>query len=235
MLSKLLPLLAAGALIALFVSLGLWQLDRGLEKQALFDGFDRAAGEPAERLQRYEQRPRFSLVSLAGEFETPVVLLENQPLDGRQGAFVLSPLRTGDGEYVMVNRGWTPMPRDRRMLPPLPPVPDGVVTVNGHLSSWPRPGIQLGKIDYSQPLPWRVPYLEPAALAERLKMQLAPQILLAVDEVGPGLVQRWRPQVMAPERHRGYALQWFSLAAAVIVVTGIIQWRLFRNRKANRP
>lgn len=229
MLLRLLPLAFAAAFIALFLRLGFWQLDRGEEKAALFERFEQSLREPPLALDDYAPQPRFARVSLAGEMQPLTLILDNQPLDGTPGAHLYGLLKTPGGQHLLVNRGWTALPRDRRLLPPLPEPPVGFVRITGHLSNWPRPGIRLGEIDYTAPRPWRVPYLEKAALEDALKIPLAAQILLATDAVGEGLEQRWRPQVMPPERHRGYALQWFSLAAAVFLVTAILQWRLVKN------
>jgi len=33
-----------------------------------------------------------------------------------------------------------------------------------------------------------------------------------------GFVREWRPEIMSPETHFGYAVQWFSFAAAVVAI-----------------
>ena len=61
---------------------------------------------------------------------------------------------------------------------------------------------------------------EPRAetISEQLGYRVADYQLL-LDPASPdGYVRRWRPAGMAPEKHVGYAVQWFGLSAAVIAV-----------------
>jgi cytochrome oxidase assembly protein ShyY1 len=52
---------------------------------------------------------------------------------------------------------------------------------------------------------------------------------LLLDPQDPdGYARDWRPGGMTPERHFGYAVQWFGLALTVIVVYVVL---LVRNRK----
>ena len=48
-----------------------------------------------------------------------------------------------------------------------------------------------------------------------------------MDAAAPdGFVREWSPYLgIGPDRHRGYALQWFSLAAAVAVVWIVLKVR----------
>ena len=51
------------------------------------------------------------------------------------------------------------------------------------------------------------------------------KILLLAPEKGSGFVREWRPDVFPPERHRGYAFTWFTLAAVVVIVFVGMHWR----------
>jgi cytochrome oxidase assembly protein ShyY1 len=35
----------------------------------------------------------------------------------------------------------------------------------------------------------------------------------------------WAPDMMGPQTHYGYALQWFSLAAALVILTVVASYR----------
>lgn len=230
---RALPVIAAILATALFCRLGFWQLDRAEEKEILLDGYARSTAAAPKALSRYEAQERFQRVVLAGRFLDRQFLLDNQILDGEPGVHVLAPFAPADGgPTVLVNRGWLPIRRDRRSKPAPPPLPD-LAQVHGHLSSYPRPGLKLGQPDYTQPEPWLIARLDPETLSPALKLTLAPQILLQTeapsaatpDAAAAGLVRRWLPDIMPPSRHRGYAFQWFSLAAAVVLVTLIVQLR----------
>lgn len=225
---RFIPVISALLFIGLFTRLGFWQLDREQEKRELFEGFKVAMEQPPRLLDPYTPQPRFSRVSLSGEFTGGQFFLDNQILDGQPGVHLYAPFALDSiGSSILVNRGWLPMERTRRELPELPPLPQGPTTVTGHLSSYPQPGIKVGQPDFDAPEPWLFVYLEPEALAAALGVELAPQVLLATDPQPGPLAQVWEPRVMAPEKHRGYAIQWFSLAGAVVIVSFIL---LFRAR-----
>ncbi len=224
---RFIPVISALLFLGLFTRLGFWQLDREQEKRALFEGFETAMAQPPRVLDPYSPQPRFSRVSLTGMFTGEQFFLDNQILDGQPGVHVYAPFALDSVDSAMlVNRGWLPMDRTRRTLPELPPIPEGPATVAGHLYSYPQPGIKVGQPDYDAPAPWLFVYLEPDKLAEALGQELTPQILLATDADPGPFTQVWEPRVMAPEKHRGYAIQWFSLAGAVVIVSLILLLRM---------
>lgn len=224
------PLITAALFIAFFIRLGFWQLDRETEKSVLFDSYADAMSQAPALLDPYTPQPRFSRVKLQGKFTGGQFFLDNQTLDGNPGVHVYAPFALDSVKQTMlVNRGWLPMERTRREMPEIPALPAGSVALTGHLSSYPQPGIKIGQPDYNTPPPWLLVYLEPKDLAQALGLELTPQILLATDETPGPLIQVWEPKVMAPEKHRGYAVQWFSLAAAVLVVTLILLFRRSSN------
>ena len=106
-------------LTALFVRLGIWQLDRHGERSAGARArAERAAAPPldwtrpgdvpADTTGLLGRRAR-----LAGRWDRAgEVVLRSRTLDGRAGAEVLTPLRVGNepGRVVMVLRGWLPAP-----------------------------------------------------------------------------------------------------------------------------
>ena len=66
--------------------------------------------------------------------------------------------------------------------------------------------------------------------ARDLKRPVLPFVVLMEMALPHGFVREWSPYLgIGPERHRGYAFQWFSLAAAVAVV-----WIVVKVRGAGR-
>jgi surfeit locus 1 family protein len=124
--------LALGAGLALafagFVALGVWQLQRMAWKQALIARVDaRVAAEPVAPPSRGawptvgEDSHAYLRVRLDGEF-LPVPGTRTQAVTALGGgAWLLAPLRTVDGDIVLVNRGF--VPAGERAAPP----PAGVV------------------------------------------------------------------------------------------------------------
>ncbi|WP_288728953.1 SURF1 family cytochrome oxidase biogenesis protein, partial [uncultured Pseudoxanthomonas sp.] len=75
--------------------------------------------------------------------------------------------------------------------------------------------------------------LDPAALAAPLRQPALAQRVLKLDPALPVGFARdldVLPNTLPPERHLGYAVQWFGLALAVLITAGVLTWR--RRRAA---
>jgi len=199
--------------------LGNWQLERKEEKQILFDQFENA---PLLRIeQALKQDQRFSRVQAYGYFDdTRHVLLDNKILNGRAGVHVLTPFFLSNGTTILVNRGWLPLPPDRRHLPPVPTV-HSARTINGLLKKPSTDGPRLGKPDelVADEWPQLVTYLDLETVSGALGAPLHPW-LLQLDPAEPGGFEgrQWKAAVMGPEVHGAYAFQWFALALATIII-----------------
>lgn len=213
------------ALAVLFTWLGDWQLQRAGEKQAVLSDF--ASAPSLSALQQPSNGLRFARLTVAGSFDRDRhIMVDNRVHRGRAGVHVLTPLRTPDG-ILLVNRGWLPIPPDRRSLPPVS-TPEGLLRVSGILDRLAPPGRKLGASDRlsSDAWPQLVTYPEPDAIAAALGAELYPLVLLLDADSPGGFADRdWQPVVMTPDRHRGYALQWFALAATAAVAWLLLGWR----------
>lgn len=213
-LSLLLLPLAAG-----MASLGLWQLQRMEQKQALLTAFEQAP--TLELNAAVNEAPRYSRVTVEGSFDmTRHILLDNMIFQGKSGVHVLTPFTSDTGVTILANRGWLPLPPDRSRFPDFA-TPDTTVRISATLAPPPEHRQRLGKPDVLDPDQWPqlVTYLDIASVSEVLGREL-PQRVLWLDADDPAGFQGrdWSPATMSPERHRAYAVQWFGLAAAAIVI-----------------
>jgi len=222
--------LLALAGIALFVSLGRWQLGRAEEKRVLFASF--AAGDvaaidlpgglvPVERYRRVRASGRYDA---ARQF-----LLDNMPREGIPGVHVLTPLVRDDGSVVIVDRGWIAIGGDRRALPALP-VDEAPRQVTGRADALPRPAVEL-EAPPGSGWPRLVSFPTTGELSAALGVAVHPQVLLLDAGEPDGFTRDWQAPGMPPERHVGYAVQWFGLATAVAVTWFVLS---FRPRKESK-
>lgn len=223
------PTLAAIAMLALLVSLGQWQLGRAAEKRALLERYATRAGEPPLHLApdlapddpRIVDALPFRTVTLQGTFLTDrQYLLDNRTHQGVAGYHVLTPLRRGDSAtLVLVDRGWIPVGKSREHLPDVG-VADAPTRLTATLSEPPRPGLLLGETGYEQGTwPRVVQYLDIGLISAQLQAPVLP-LVARLDPGAPfGYVRDWKPYYgISPERHVGYAVQWFALALALVVI-----------------
>lgn len=229
--------LATLAGLALFVSLGVWQLDRAAEKRALIDKAAREDAQVPFATLPARDAPveewLFQQVALTGVYEADrQILLDNMTQDGRVGYQVLTPLRLAeDGSLVLVNRGWIEAEGSRSELPVID-VAQTPRRVAGRLNHLPRPGIRLGQNDpgsHDDPWPRRFLYPQRETLEAAVGESL-PAFQLQLSAQAPdGFSRRWELVNMAPERHVGYAVQWFAFAVVLLIIYYLLGMR--RGRK----
>ncbi|MDX1654644.1 MAG: SURF1 family protein [Candidatus Competibacteraceae bacterium] len=215
--------LLTGLLLALLVSLGQWQLDRARQKEVLLEV--RAANlakDPVDlrTLDGADPANRYRRVWVRGRYDTEhQVLLDNQLMGGRPGLHVLTPLRVEGAPWsVLVNRGWLPWGPERRL--PQVTAPEGPLTLEGLVGRPANPGLQLAGTGAREGWPRLVIFVDYQALEGVLGQSLAPMVLLLDPAATDGYRRDWQltPAELKPERHRGYALQWFSLGLALVVI-----------------
>lgn len=242
--------IAALLAVALFARLGAWQLDRMHQKQAMLDAVAGvlAARAPVPLAQAADaaQARGYAWSAGAGRFaELPPVLLDNQSRHERAGVRAFRVFLPQSGAPLLVELGWLPLPGDRRM--PRIPLPADVHHVAGLLAPPPSAGLARGvplALCDGRPCPegasgeaWLAIALDPALLAGALHLPaLAPRILkLDPEQALPGAPAYARdldilPNTLPPERHLGYAVQWFGLAVAVFAIALLLTFRRRRRQ-----
>lgn len=220
---RLVPTLAAIAVVATTVSLGQWQLRRADEKRAMQARIDAALASPAVAVPPAAV-PASSLdgrrVIAEGSWDAAhTIYVDNRTYRGVAGFHVVTPVRIGDSQlYLLVMRGWVAHdPRDRTKLPVVP-TPSGRVRVEGiaqadipqvlELGSSAPPGPQdriWQNVDLDRFAQWSGLALQPVLV--RQSAQGAPD---------DGLTRDW--PVAGPDvgKHIGYAVQWFAMAAVTV-------------------
>jgi len=223
------PFVATVLLVALGVALGNWQQGRAQYKAALQARIgERGADAPLQLGPApAELAPlEFRRVSVAGRFvDAWPVFLDNRPMRGQVGYYLVMPFKIAGSEmHVLVARGWLPRQAEYGKLPRID-TPQGTVTIEGIVTANPGRLMQLGT-----PAPLApnaiVQNVEVAGFAEASGLALQP---FFVQQTGPAmadevLVRDWPAPSAGIDKHRGYALQWYGLAAMAFlffVITGI--------------
>jgi surfeit locus 1 family protein len=229
-----LVLVAALLAAALTARLGVWQLDRAAQKIALQTALEAEAGKPALTNVQLEGAGQVHRrVALRGTWlPERTVWLDNRPMDGHTGFFVVTPLRlAGRDDAILVQRGWAPRNQlDRQKLPPLA-TPPGEVVVQGRLAASPSKLYELGEGSTGAIRQ----NLDPAAFAVESGLKLLPLTVVqtAADSPDDTLLRHWPAPDLGLQKHYGYAFQWFALCALII---GLYVWfQLVRPRLRRQP
>jgi surfeit locus 1 family protein len=204
------------------LSLGFWQLDRAAQKQLLLTEFEQGARQAPFRLDgriRSFEGHQYELATASGWYDSDhQLLLDNRTHQGQAGYQVLTPLRLADdGPAVLVNRGWVPIGQGRDQLPDVR-LPTGLRAVTGRLQLPSAQGFRLGQEQPRRIWPYRILHLDYQQLQAELGYELLPVLLLLNPDEEDGYVREWHPLHFGPERSTGYAVQWFSMAAALAII-----------------
>lgn len=216
------------ALLALCLRLGFWQLERGEQKRQLIDAgtqntsINEANGQLANAL--------WKTITLNGNYlaETPY-LLDNQSHQGQPGYQVFSRFALNDGQQLLVNRGWVAQ-NDASTVQAISAT-NARQSLNGIVAPYRRAGMRLGPPVVSPPnaRPVVVNYPTQQEWEALFEQALLPfTIWLAADQPN-GYLRDWQVQSVPPEKHLGYAFQWFAMATAVAVISLILLLRIFRQ------
>lgn len=231
---RLLPTLATLALLPLLVVLGFWQQDRADQKRALQALYaQRAADLPVQvtGLVTQAQSFQFRPVRVTGHYVPErQMLLDNRVHEGHAGYEVLTPLALeGSDIWVVVDRGWVPLGISRDEPPAAPP-PTGRVAVEGIAKVPFPPGFVLGGGPSEEGL-WSpvVPYVDLPSFARHTGHRVEPFMVLLSPKAEHGYVREWVLYEGGPERHEAYALQWFSMAAVLVIIYVAVNLRRQRD------
>ena len=213
----------------LLVGLGVWQLERLQWKLGLIAQIQRNMHAPAISLDRAMQlgidRAQYRRVAIRGRLDNGLEdFLYTTGPHGRPVYHVLTPLLTGSGA-VIVDRGYIPVslrePASRRGSEPM-----GQVQFVGLLRMPDKPGIFTPPPDLRDRV-WFARDVEAMAGQDHLRLA-APVVLEAVAASEQTWPRGGQTRVDLPNDHLQYALTWFLLAAALVVV--YLAWHRARGR-----
>jgi surfeit locus 1 family protein len=230
---KLWAIIFTLVILAIFIRLGFWQLDRADEKRAIqqqqqklvAQGYlDLNGGRSAKEVFEYQK------AEVSGMFLTDrIIFLDNKPYNGIHGYHVLTPLKIKDtNEYILVNRGWVPMKTHRENLPGVE-TSDRLQHIKGMIK-FPSSQFTLGDaINENNQWPWRIQWLEMDAIEKQLGVRLLPYILLQDSEANSEFIRDWKIVISPPEKNVSYAVQWFSFAFVLLIIFIVVNSKKIRS------
>lgn len=215
-------------LAIILMSLGFWQISRGHEKQRLISHIDAQSLSPLTSVNGLSQDDIGASLSVVGRFDNRhAVLLDNQTFEGRVGYRLFVPFQPRDSEsWILADLGWLPASARREQLPVIPELPQKP-QLKGTLDL-PSARWVLGEQIYSAQSPYRVQSIDIEAIKAHLDMSLLPFVVRVAHLRGTQPLtwqfrQTWQAVVLLPQKHFGYAVQWFAMAFALCIA--LVFWR----------
>lgn len=232
---RLLAALGVAVLVAVFIGLGFWQLDRLDEKRAFNRTLLARGARPVESVQQVALEPdaAYRRVWAGGTYDTAhEFVVGPRSHRGLSGYHVVTPFRLDDGRAVVVDRGWVPLQlRDPPIREAAPP--SGSVRVEGVLvpsETRKRFGPQEEEGPHQSLFRVDIPRLQ-----DQLTYEVLPLYLL-LEREAPAQPGQLPSQVdLAPldeGPHLAYAIQWFLFAAGAVVAAVVVAKRKGRSRPA---
>ncbi len=221
-------LLTAAALagVVITAALGFWQLSRADQKLALqlaMDHQQKRAMLDSTALAGTEVGPDalYRLTTLRGSWiGTDTVFLDNRQMNGKQGFFVLTPLRIENStSTVIVQRGWVQRNFTNRTQLPVVPTPQGLIELSGRIAPTPA---KLYEFEPSRGGLIRQ-NLDLAGFSQEIGVPLAPVSVLQLSPADDGLTRDWPAVNLGVEKNYGYAFQWFALCGLIVFLYGWFQ------------
>ena len=210
--------------LPLLARLGYWQLDRAVDKEQLLAVYQQQQNLPAENFEQLilgqftdeHSDIHYRPVIVKGIYDQDRYwLLDNQPRQGKVGYEVIMPLHVS-GQWVLVNRGWVQASRLRSELP-IFDTPSGRVVLQGYFHIPSKNAVlSQANSDLVQEWPKRVIELSVANIEQTLGVTVYSKVL-RIESDNPGaLITDWPMINTSPEKHYGYAMQWFLMALALV-------------------
>ena len=221
----LVPALSTAVMLAILLSLGVWQLHRLTWKQGILAEIAHAQAAPAIPLPPHPSR--FQKVAVTGQFRPGLTALYADDVRETpatvQGAYLLAPLFRANHKPLLVNLGWVPDGYHK-------PLPSGPITLTGYIRLPDHKGFFSAKDD----IPGRHFYtLNPTTIGHALNLgQVAPYTLIILSPTQPATppfpaTSLPRP----PNNHFQYALTWFGLAGVLLITFLNYTWQTLRGAR----
>ena len=218
--STLLPWLITGLSVLAMCALGYWQLERMIYKQQRLASIAQKSANESLSLNEAlsQQDPRDVAVVFEGVPNAlNMLMLDNQIHNGQVGFDILAPVKTNLG-WILVNYGWVKAPNLSRSLPSVE-LDSGLQRFTGVITR-PEKNPLVQETNTAQfSYPALIQEINVEMLSKQFGHGLSTYVIQLTTE-DPAFIREYQPVVMPPEKHLGYAVQWFGLAIAAAAIGG---------------
>ena len=200
----------------LFICLGIWQIERAAQKVSLLQEFKLQQAMLPTKFNKLSSE--WSRVFIDGHYDPKKqILIDNQINKGKVGYKIFTPFYIDNKSVILVDRGWIAQGKSRNDLPEIN-FSSNASRVIGTLT-FPERGFVAG--DELLTNTW--PKVSQSKSIEIVSAAFAEPILNKVLVLDPGskfAVEHIpiKPFVITPEKHYGYAIQWFTMSIVLLVM-----------------
>lgn len=203
------------------LALGIWQLERANEKEAILQNIIRNTELPELSLNSDDvSNSQFREVSATGAYlSDKTFFLDSVVYEGQAGYHVITPFKlNGINKVVLVNRGWISAKGDRRILPEIS-TRVNELHLKGHLVA-PRAKPMFISTQQDSEQNVRL-YLDIERIQQAVLFPVLPWVLELKQGSEQGLIQSGiKVDDSKITMHYAYAIQWFAFSFFALLLSG---------------
>lgn len=205
--------------VPITISLGLWQIERANEKKVIISNYDKLLVSTPIALQKEQPLENWQPIETVGAYQDLVIYEDNAINSGKAGFKVYHLFQNGDGTFIFVHRGFIERNLIKNNLPRID-TPVGKKNIKG-TTLFKQNNTFVKNIEESDIR--IIQEFNTSVLIERfpiLKDRYLHPFLFNLDVRDADKFQPIeKPVNMTASKHIGYAIQWFGLCAALIILT----------------
>jgi len=217
------PSLVTLALLPVLISLGFWQLSRTDEKRDILQQQEQKKLLPQlviDGTELTKEQVEYRRLQVSGEYLAEYqIFIDNKVHQSQVGYYLVMPLRISNSDQVLlINRGWVKGTGSRDKLPEIE-IPAGKLTLSGVAKFNPKDVASLGSGNrLGTEWPALVRWIDINGLAKEMNLSLKPFLFLQDKLPEDKYIREWVFVNSPPEKNLSYAVQWFSLATALLLI-----------------
>ena len=236
---SIVPTLGFLLLLPVLLRLGVWQLDRADEKHQLISDLKHQSQAEAVPLEKalQQEKPDMMPVTSDGRLIPNVTLVtDNQTKNGRLGYEVYGLWQAKNVDMpIIISRGWLPRKDFYQKVPQIPTFEGSTIEGSLYYSKGHNP-VVANNAEWQQfEGVWLIGQFDFQTLAEKVKQMgydSAPFIIRLKADDNSEFVRQWELIASPPEKHIAYAIQWFAMALALVLLFIILNLKRVKNNES---
>jgi len=231
---KLIPTVFFLLLLALLLHLGFWQLRRARYKHMVITQMQlhqTKAPLQLKDVQSDTHKLAYYPIRVTGHYDNQhQLLLDNKIYNHAVGFEVITPFiplvqsnkhasnsRHQSNKVILVNRGWIPQGRSRQDIPNIPSITHSL-TLTGTINTPSKNIFVLS--NKQQPITWPliIQTIDLNTIQTALDKPVYPFLLKLSAHDQTSFASSSQPILIKPQKHIGYAVQWFALALTLVII-----------------
>ena len=205
--------------VPITISLGMWQIERANEKKLIIANYDKLLVSAPIALQKNQMLNNWQPIETTGTYEDTIVYEDNAINNGKAGFKVYHLFRNDDGTFIFIHRGFIERNLIKNNLPEVD-IPTQKKSIFG-TTLFKQNNTFVKNIEESDSR--IIQEFNASLLIDKypmLKDKYLHPFLFNLDIRDVNKYQPIeKPVNMTASKHIGYAIQWFGLCAALIILT----------------